>query len=158
MIEFGRIIHERRLAVGMPQEVLAEKAYTCPKYVSAIEAGRRKGSIDMIECLLNVLGMKIVVVEAGEDGDLISRSAAIDALGDEPEVWEDPYSMSDEYTVGQRNQWRYDKSAIEALPSAQPEIIRCKDCKWFGDIGCAISIVDDSDKPTENDFCSYAER
>ena len=23
------------------------------------------------------------------------------------------------------------------LPSAQPEIMRCKDCKWFGDIGCA---------------------
>ena len=38
------------------------------------------------------------------------------------------------------------------------ELIRCKDCKWFGRIGCAISIVDDSDKPTENDFCSFAER
>ena len=47
---------------------------------------------------------------------------------------------------------------IEALPSAQPEIIRCKDCKWFGDIDCAIEIVDDSDRPSENDFCSYAER
>ena len=42
--------------------------------------------------------------------------------------------------------------------SARPEVIRCKDCKWFGDIGCAISIVDDSDKPKENDFCSFAER
>lgn len=38
------------------------------------------------------------------------------------------------------------------------EVIRCKDCKWFGDFGCAIRIVDDSDKPTENDFCSFAER
>lgn len=38
------------------------------------------------------------------------------------------------------------------------EIIRCKDCKWFNDIGCAIRIVDDSDKPKENDFCSFAER
>jgi dolichyl-phosphate-mannose--protein O-mannosyl transferase len=47
---------------------------------------------------------------------------------------------------------------LEQLPSAQPEIIYCKDCKWFGRIGCAISIVDDSDKPTENDFCSFAER
>ena len=43
-------------------------------------------------------------------------------------------------------------------PSAQPEIIRCKDCKWFGEIGCAIEIVDDSDRPNENDFCSFAER
>lgn len=47
---------------------------------------------------------------------------------------------------------------IKDEPSAQAEIIRCKDCKWFGRIGCAISIVDDSDKPTENDFCSFAER
>lgn len=36
-------------------------------------------------------------------------------------------------------------------------VIRCKNCKWFGDAGCAIKIVDDSDKPTENDFCSFAE-
>ena len=47
---------------------------------------------------------------------------------------------------------------INKLPSAHQEIIRCKDCKWFGDFGCAIRIVDDSDKPTENDFCSFAER
>lgn len=49
-------------------------------------------------------------------------------------------------------------SPIVFMPSSQPEIIRCKDCKWFGEIGCAISIVDDSDKPTEDDFCSFAER
>lgn len=38
------------------------------------------------------------------------------------------------------------------------ELIRCKDCKWFGDEGCAILIVDDSDKPKEDDFCSFAEK
>lgn len=37
-------------------------------------------------------------------------------------------------------------------------VTRCKDCKWFGKIGCAIKIVDESDKPKENDFCSYAEQ
>ena len=36
-------------------------------------------------------------------------------------------------------------------------VIRCKNCEWFGEAGCAIKIVDDSDKPTENDFCSFAE-
>ena len=36
-------------------------------------------------------------------------------------------------------------------------VIRCKNCKYFGEVGCAISIVDESDKPTENDFCSFAE-
>ena len=45
-----------------------------------------------------------------------------------------------------------------SFASAQPEIIRCKDCKWFGKAGCAIEIVDDSDKPTEDDYCSFAER
>jgi len=38
------------------------------------------------------------------------------------------------------------------------EVIRCKNCKWFGEIGCAIGIVDDSDRPSENDYCSFAER
>ena len=38
------------------------------------------------------------------------------------------------------------------------EVVRCKDCKWFNQSGCAIYIVDDTDKPTENDFCSYGER
>ena len=38
------------------------------------------------------------------------------------------------------------------------EIVRCKDCKWYGHPGCAIRIVDDSDKPNDNDFCSFGER
>lgn len=37
-------------------------------------------------------------------------------------------------------------------------IVRCKDCKWFNDIGCAIRIVDNSDKPKDNDYCSFGER
>ena len=57
---------------------------------------------------------------------------------------------------------------IEKLPSAQPEIIRCKDCKhfrkWrseesakkFGQIyGCARNVFD---CPKPEDFCSKAER
>ena len=42
---------------------------------------------------------------------------------------------------------------VDAVP-----VIRCKDCKWFGKSGCAILIVDESDEPKENDFCSWAER
>lgn len=38
------------------------------------------------------------------------------------------------------------------------EVVRCKDCKWFNEIGCAIRIVDDSDNPKEDDFCSFGER
>ena len=49
------------------------------------------------------------------------------------------------------------KKRIEDEPTIDP-VVRCKDCKWFGGIGCAIEVVDDTDKPTENDYCSFAER
>ena len=54
----------------------------------------------------------------------------------------------------------YDGETGEALMKPTPigEIVRCKDCKWFGKIGCAIKVVDETDKPKENDFCSFAER
>lgn len=42
---------------------------------------------------------------------------------------------------------------IDAVP-----VVRCKDCRWFGKIGCAIEVVDETDMPKENDFCSFAER
>ena len=44
---------------------------------------------------------------------------------------------------------------INDLPSAQPEIIRCKECKhWDG-----VDTCDVSDAPVwDNDFCSMAER
>ena len=49
------------------------------------------------------------------------------------------------------------KELQDRLKGYDDEMIRCKNCKWFGDIGCAIKIVDECDKPTENDFCSFAE-
>ena len=52
--------------------------------------------------------------------------------------------------------WSKILDEIEKLPSV--DVVRCKDCKWFNDIGCSIRIVDDSDKPTENDYCSFGER
>ena len=48
--------------------------------------------------------------------DLISRQAAMDALGEEPLVWHE----DDAGEVAERNQWRRDVAAIKALPSAQP--------------------------------------
>lgn len=50
--------------------------------------------------------------------DLISRQAAIDALGERPVVWNE---WTDEYSLGQRNQYDTDRLAIETVPSAQPE-------------------------------------
>ena len=51
------------------------------------------------------------------------------------------------------------KEFIDDAPKVDAvEVIRCKDCKWFNDLGCAIRIIDDTDKPKEDDFCSFAER
>ena len=55
--------------------------------------------------------------EVNRMDDLISRRKAIDALGDEPEVW----TGRDEYAQGLNNQWHYDRNAIKAVPSAQPQ-------------------------------------
>ena len=38
------------------------------------------------------------------------------------------------------------------------DLVRCKGCKWYHEIGCAIKIVDESDEPTDNDYCSFGER
>ena len=55
--------------------------------------------------------------------DLIERQAAIDALSE-------MYCKSDEdgyvWIIRSDAWWR-----IETLPSAEPEIIRCKDCKFY---------------------------
>ena len=72
--------------------------------------------------------------------DTIYRQAAIDAL-----------CNVDEYNSRS-------VTAIKNLPSAQPEIIRCKDCKknphWEW-VGCPMT-GKSTRKP--DDFCSYAER
>ena len=55
--------------------------------------------------------------------DTIYRQDAIDALGEEPEVWE----YDDEYGMGQRSEWCYIKKTLEKLPSAQPHWIPCSE-------------------------------
>lgn len=56
--------------------------------------------------------------------DCVSRQAAIDALGEEPEVWDD----DDEYGMGMRAEWCRIKKIIEKLPSANPNR---KKGKWI---------------------------
>ena len=80
--------------------------------------------------------------------DLISRQAAIDT------TWEDP-SYTDPLNVLSEVRDR-----IKALPAAQPEIIRCKDCIYYR------QEIDMCDEPYstahnvvhEDDYCSKAER
>ena len=81
--------------------------------------------------------------------DLISRQAAIDSMCELMRHW---------FGCDSKDEIREIKRELGKLPSAQPEIVGCRDCKWFGKIGCAVQIVDESDRPSENDFCSFAER
>lgn len=51
------------------------------------------------------------------------------------------------------------KRLLTQLPSAQPEIIRCKDCKYYRehddqDDFCIFRCM----QTESNDYCSYAER
>ena len=85
--------------------------------------------------------------------DLISRQAAIDATWEEPS-YTDPINVLTEV-----------RDRIKRLPSAQPEIIRCKDCKWYGradkrrfyrGMDCLQKRIDTI--VPDKDFCSRAER
>lgn len=98
--------------------------------------------------------------EMPNSSDVISRQAAIDALAD-------MHCKSDEdgyVWIIRSDAW----ARIDALPSAQPENIRCAECKWFQcnmrQDGYLPKGVDEFEcrhwcgycDPT--DFCSYAER
>ncbi len=74
--------------------------------------------------------------------DLISRQAAINVAD---AVW----SVTGDKNVAKV--W----AQIKDLPSAEPEIIRCKDCKWKQGAEC-VRFADV--RPFADDFCSRAER
>ena len=85
-------------------------------------------------------------------GDCISRQQAIDALLG---------------ITAMRNTIPLDSAIfnIKKLPSAQPDIIRCKDCKWYGradkrrfyrGMDCLQKRIDTI--VPDRDFCSRAER
>ena len=58
--------------------------------------------------------------------DYISRQAAIDALGEEPEIW----CETDE-EAATRSQWEMDKAAIESVqPADVVPVVRCRNCKY----------------------------
>lgn len=83
--------------------------------------------------------------------DLISRQDAIDAISCDITVTGRQNAELVAATIGAF------ADRIKALPSAEPEIIRCKDCKYSSDDEyCHCSKV--TWWTGENDFCSRAER
>ena len=51
-----------------------------------------------------------------------------------------------------------DYDHLVELVNLGKSIVRCEDCKWWNRPGCAIYIADDSDKPKQNDYCSFGVR
>ena len=98
--------------------------------------------------------------------DLISRQAAIEALNEQIEQCDKALSsfdisMKDEYAVKvERASLVAYKEQLEFLPSAQPEIIRFRECRYndmpptAGNAGCTLLYG----MTNQNGFCSLAER
>ena len=90
--------------------------------------------------------------------DMISRQAAIKAF-----YCADELIVSGEANA--RNVVNYINKVvgkIENLPSAQPEIIRCKDCKhsehWYRDKSRCFLWHEEGIDVFDDGFCNYAER
>ena len=81
------------------------------------------------------------------DKDVIYRQDAIDAIMSEPPDAHYPTWYAD---------------ILCKLPSAQPEIVRCKDCKWGREVRGNIECFVDSNIPSEYHgyewFCPNGER
>lgn len=81
--------------------------------------------------------------------DLISRQEAIDTAEKESQI-DGAYGYMDTKSI---------IDMLEDLPSAQPEIIRCKDCRWRKDQSGSIAWLPCRAIVTPSDFyCGRAER
>lgn len=87
--------------------------------------------------------------------DLISRQAAIDALERQKDKTAKGEIGSFYNTIIQ-----HDIDVIVELPSAQPEIVRCKDCVHYDLAKNGYNGICNRQYATfyANDFCSYGER
>ena len=87
------------------------------------------------------------------NNDLISRTAAIEAV--EYITSSMSVCVNTDECHGMKRMQRQAVIELANLPSAQPEIVRCKDCKWKHGAECVrFAEV----RPFPDDFCSRAER
>lgn len=85
--------------------------------------------------------------EMRTDGDTISRRAAINLIGQH--TFYNDYDDMDRCSL---------VDGLRKLPSAQPEIIRCKDCKHYHISFCKIWSRYGTVQTRETGFCYMAER
>lgn len=89
--------------------------------------------------------------------DLISRKAAIDAV--ENITSSMSVCINSDECYGMKKMQRQAVIELANLPPAQPEIIRCKDCKYYEEtdsrIGTCLLTISGAQV---DGFCSWAER
>ena len=112
--------------------------------------------------------------------DLISRQAAIDiernaTVETKPSHFEAHQKFTqfvDDAEISSFGRWQWSNGfntaltavviGLRKLPSAQPEIIRCKDCRYYQDNNDGYPHInckwDANETPDADDFCSGAER
>lgn len=85
--------------------------------------------------------------------DLISRQAAIDVMAELQGMASTKAELK-----GISKAWKW----IKKLPSVQPDIIHCKDCKhsehWYRDKSRCFLWHEEGIDVFEDGFCNYAER
>ena len=89
-------------------------------------------------------------------GDLIDRQSVIDAITNAA----DKFDWPDDYHQAMKEGIRIGTLICSLMPSKQPEIIYCRDCKCWRELpnGCQGFCDMHSTYPTLTDFCSWAER
>ena len=111
----------------------------------AYEQGRKDGHNEQLGTNLAEDGTDCS--EFPNSSDTISRQAAIDALD----------KRFDNIPMEQTTEILQLRKDLRQLPSAQPEIIRCRECK-FASGDSRICMKFDHSPIGELDFCSFAER
>ena len=101
--------------------------------------------------------------EIPNNSDCVSKRAAVEAIANQSRFSAEEIINICDKSVQDENGWigglKESILAVLELPFAQPEVIWCKDCRWYVQDEYGGWCEDVNERPTEeNDFCSYAIR
>ena len=135
---------DRGAAIDAINEIIRMEHSLRPKIYVAKDAIKKLPSVQ--------LGTNLAEVGT----DCISRRDAIDAIKDLCEECDADYcgECRIDYPVKDA------KSVLETLPAAQPEIVRCKDCKYWKRSSCCEGYCGEIDMEgfDEDHYCGFAEK
>lgn len=124
---------------------------------------------DAIECLEHLSACDEPFVEIGTDDEtFIRKYEAITEISELPPVQPEPcddavsradvVDMLEMYPFTEYGKYETAREVVKRLPPVQPEIIRCKDCKYNATSKKCLNPNSFFLVPADDDYCSYAER